>query len=492
MVLALLATAAVTLSGCGGGPAEMPPVTEGVETRLAGLPAAQTRQREPVVLEDEVDHSRRTAIVRAAERVAPAVVSVNVRRREAVQPRSYWESLFLPPGEREVSGLGSGFIIREDGLVLTNEHVIRGADQVVVTLGDGREFEAELIGTDEVNDLALIRIDSAADEQSAPASAELRFPVAPLGDSDDLMIGEWVVAIGNPFGYLLSNYEPTVTAGVVSGVGRNMIQGGERGYYLDMIQTDASINPGNSGGPLVNAAGVVIGVNSSILSRSGGSEGLGFAIPINRARRIALDLLDNGQVRRAWVGLELDPAGSAKASGSRRGPRARVSQVAPGSPAAEAGIRPGMVVRMVGSKPVRSPLDWEAVLLNASVGEPLEVLIDDEGRTLTLAVVPADLPSLTADRIRALTDFELVTLTPSIRSERKLTNERGALSLVLSDVAQRIGLREGDLILQINRAPVESAEEAARLLKELSGQGPVQVVFERQGRVGAVHFYINS
>jgi S1-C subfamily serine protease len=147
---------------------------------------------------------------------------------------------------------------------------------------------------------------------------------------------------------------------------------------------------------------------------------------------------------------------------------------------------------MVGSKPVRSPLDWEAVLLNASVGEPLEVLMDDERRTLTLAVVPADLPSLTADRIRALTDFELVTLTPSIRSERKLTNERGALILVLSDVAQRIGLREGDLILQINRTPVESAEAAARLLKELSGQGPVQVVFERQGRVGAVHFYINS
>jgi serine protease Do len=284
-----------------------------------------------------------------------------------------------------------------------------------------------------------------------------------------------------------------------------MIPAGERGYYLDMIQTDASINPGNSGGALVNALGEVIGVNSSILSRSGGSEGLGFAIPINRARRIALDLLDNGQVRRAWVGLELETArsnsggatgsvssGAAGARGSGRGGQARVARVAPGSPAADAGIRPGMLVRGVGPKQIRGPLDWEAVLLNASVGEPLELLVDDEGRARTLRLVPADLPSVTADRIRALTDFELVTLTPSIRAERRLTNERGALIIALSDVARQLGLREGDLILQINRSSVSGAEEAARLLKELAGQGPVQVVFERQGRVGAVHFYINS
>jgi serine protease Do len=506
-----MAVTALALGGCGAGTEQVPPGSEAVETRLAGLPAVPpVRQREPVGMQDEVDRSRRTAIVRAAERVAPAVVSVNVRRREAVQPRSLWESLFLPPGEREVSGLGSGFIIREDGLVLTNEHVVRGAVQVVVTLGDGREFDAELIGTDEVNDLALLRIQSAsagpataspgsgqgasATVGSAPAGEAVAFQVAPLGNSDDLLIGEWVVAIGNPFGYLLSNYEPTVTAGVVSGIGRNMIPAGERGYYLDMIQTDASINPGNSGGPLVNALGEVIGVNSSILSRSGGSEGLGFAIPINRARRIALDLLDNGQVRRAWVGLELETARAA-AGGARvagRGLGARVAQVAPGSPAAEAGLRAGMVVRGVGAKNIRSPLDWEAVLLNAEVGEPLELMVDDEGRARTLRVLPADLPSLTADRIRALTDFELVTVTPSIRAERRLTNERGALIIALSDVARRLGLQEGDLILQINRATVGSAEEAARLLKELAGQGPVQVVFERQGRVGAVHFYING
>jgi serine protease Do len=454
-------------------------------------------------VQEGLETSRRTAIVRAAERVAPAVVSVNVRRREAVQPRSLWESFFLPPGEREVSGLGSGFIIREDGLVLTNEHVIRGADQIVVTLSDGREFASELVGTDEVNDLALLRISaggasggatggaSGGATGSSGAAAVAGFPVASLGNSDDLLIGEWVVAIGNPFGYLLSNYEPTVTAGVVSGIGRNMIPAGERGYYLDMIQTDASINPGNSGGPLVNALGEVIGVNSSILSRSGGSEGLGFAIPINRARRIALDLLDNGQVRRAWVGLELEAPG-AGARGQGGAARTRVARVAPGSPAAEAGIKPGMNLRVVGAKQIRGPLDWEAVLLNATVGAPLDLMVDEEGRSRTLRVTPVDLPSLTADRIRALTDFELVTLTPSIRAERKLTNERGALIIALSDVARQLGLREGDLILQINRTAVGGAEEAARLLKSLAGQGPVQVVFERQGRVGAVHFSING
>jgi len=489
--IAVVAVSAGLLLGCRGSDGDRPAV---VETALASVVApSAVPQREVERAQESIEESRRTAIVRAAERVAPAVVSVNVWRREAVMPRSVWESFFLPPGEREVSGLGSGFIIREDGLVLTNEHVVRGADRILVTLSDGREFDAELVGTDEINDLALLRLRRSTGSTAGADGADdgRPFPVAPLGNSSDLMIGEWVVAIGNPFGYLLSNYEPTVTAGVVSGVGRNMIPAGERGYYLDMIQTDASINPGNSGGPLVNALGEVIGVNSSILSRSGGSEGLGFAIPINRARRIAMDLLDNGQVRRAWVGLEVEVSGPSVARSSGRAGRPRVTRVAPGSPAEAVGVRPGMVLRAVGEKPIRGSLDWEAVLLNATVGEPLDLQLEDDGDLRTVRVVPTDLPSLTADRIRALTDFELVTLTPSIRAERKLTSERGALIIALSDVAKRLGLREGDLILQINRTTIGSAEEAARLLRQLAGQGPVQVVFERQGRIGAVHFYIN-
>ncbi|HEX6937816.1 MAG TPA: trypsin-like peptidase domain-containing protein [Longimicrobiales bacterium] len=438
-----------------------------------------------------LDASRRTAIVRAAERVAPAVVSVNVIRREVVRPRTLWESFFLPPGAREVAGLGSGFIIREDGLILTNEHVVRGADRVVVTLPDGRQFDAELVGTDPMSDLAVVRITAPVGGGSTKASDVPPLPVAPLGDSNDLMIGEWVVAIGNPLGFVLSNTEPTVTAGVVSGIGRNIMPGGEqeRGYYLDMIQTDASINPGNSGGPLVNALGEVIGVNSSIVSRSGGSEGLGFAIPINRARRIAFDLLDDGQVRRAWVGLEPEPADFGRLG---RSTEVRVAQVAAGSPAAEAGVRRDWILRRAGDKEIRTSLDWESVLLDAEVGKPLDLVFDDDGRERRVRVIPADLPSVTAERIRALADFELVTLTPAIRAERGLVSEHGALIVSASEVARRIGLREGDLIVQINRVPVGSAEEAARLLQRLAGEGPVRVFFERRGQLGSVYFYISG
>src|SRR5690606_4259122 len=332
-----------------------------------------------------VEESRRNAIVRAAERVAPAVVSVNVVRRETVRPRTLWESFFLPPGAaREVSGLGSGFIIDAQGRVLTNEHVVRGATQVVVTLRDGRDFPARVIGSDEVTDLALLQLEGVTGS----------LPVAPLGTSSDLMIGEWVVAIGNPFGYMLANAEPTVTAGVVSGVGRNIIpegDAGEGGWYLDMIQTDASINPGNSGGPLVNALGEVIGVNSSIISGSGGSVGLGFAIPIDRARRVAQARLAHGSVSRAWVGSQVEPV---DANRFGRSSQIRVARVIPGSPAAAAGLEPGMVIESVNGRDVASPLDWDARLIDTRVGENLNLVVVQNGRRRNMRVVARDLPSL--------------------------------------------------------------------------------------------------
>jgi serine protease Do len=408
---------------------------------------------------------------------------VSVVRRETVQPRSLYEQLFLPPGaERRVAGMGSGFIIHPDGLVVTNEHVVRGATDVVVTVADGRDFDGRVEGTDEVNDLALIRLVT----DGAP------LPVAPLGRSDDLLIGEWVVAIGNPFGQLLSNTEPTVTAGVISGLGRNIVPGGadHRGYYLGMIQTDASINPGNSGGPLVNADGEVIGVNSSIFTRGGGSEGLGFAIPINRARAVVLDLVKDGTVRRPWVGLELEPANPNRLGRSRE---VRVAAVAPGSPADRAGIRPGAMVEAANGYAVRTPLDWEAALLEVRVGDTLEIALRaTDGRLVRL--VPADLPSLAAQRISALEAFELITLTPAIRSERSLTSERGALVVGVSDPVRRtIGIREGDLIIGINRYAVGSAEEAADILQRLRRAGvrtAVRMLIERNGREFHAAFYL--
>ncbi|HYR08457.1 MAG TPA: trypsin-like peptidase domain-containing protein [Longimicrobium sp.] len=426
--------------------------------------------------------SRRTAIVAASERVAPAVVSVNVLRRERVVPRTLFEQMMVPPGaERETAGLGSGFIITAEGLVITNEHVVRAATEVVVTLPDGREFDADVVGSDEVNDLALLRIRLPRGERA--------LPVAPLGNSDNLMIGEWVIAIGNPFGFLLSNPEPSVSAGVVSAVGRNILGGdGQRSYSLDMIQTDASINPGNSGGALVNALGEVIGVNSSILSNSGGSEGLGFAIPINRARRIALDLADDGRYRRAWIGAEVE---AVRTEGPRRLAEVRISAVAPGSPAERAGLRTGMRVTGIGGQRVRTPLDWQAGLLNAAYGEALEVRVMEGGRERTIRVQPGDLPSVNAERIQALRDFQLVTVTPAIRSERGLTNEQGALIVGLSDAARGLGLQEGDVILQINRLRITSAETAAQALQQLGGRSVV-MYFERGGRVGSTQFVIGG
>ncbi len=300
------------------------------------LDAAQSAQSAPSASEsaeraDALDESRTTAIVRAADRVAPAVVSINVIRTQRVQARSAWESFFLPPNaQRRSAGFGSGVIVRPEGIVLTNDHVIRDASQIQVSLSDGRDFEAELVGTDPVSDIAVLRIEGRD------------LPVAPIGTVSGLMIGEWAIA---PSG--AADVEPTVTAGVVSAVNRNITPSSDgQGFYFGMIQTDASINPGNSGGPLVNAVGEIIGINASIISRSGGSEGLGFAIPIDRAMRIADDLVRFGEIRRAWVGIDVEPV-EADAWGRTRG--VRISRVARGSPAdrprggrsAPPGQRPG-------------------------------------------------------------------------------------------------------------------------------------------------------
>jgi serine protease Do len=477
---------ALALAGCGGQePAVIAAADGPVVEQSGGLQFATSAagaQLAPA-LQDTIEGSRRTAIVRAAERVAPAVVSVNVIRRQTVQSRSLFEGFFIGPGvAREVQGLGSGFVIDARGYVLTNEHVVRDATEVVVTTAAGRDFQAEVVGTDEVTDLALLRL-------TDPQPTGLR--VAELGRSDDLVIGEWVVAIGNPFGFLLSNNEPTVTAGVISGLARNIIPGGgeSRGYYLDMIQTDASINPGNSGGPLVNALGEVIGVNSSIISETGGNVGLGFAIPIDRARRIADALLREGAVRRVWVGLEVRPA---EPNRFGRSHRIEIAAVVAGSPAEAAGVRTGMTIDLVNGRAVNTPLDWEARLLDTRVGEPVEITVVEGDRRRALRFEAHALPSLTAERIQALADFEFVTVTPAIRAERGLVNERGALIVQLSEDAQRIGLREGDLIVQINRTPVGAAQEAAELLRRLAGQGPVRVFFERQGRYGSVSFQIGG
>ena len=433
----------------------------------------------PHLAAQSLGKSRQTAIVTAVSRLAPAVVSVNVLRRERRLPQDPFEQFFTPRGaEQVVEGYGSGFIISADGVVITNQHVTQGAEQIVVTTRDGRDFPAKILGEDPLTDIAVLKLDATT------------LPTAPLGKSTDLMIGEWVVAVGNPFAYLLGNTEPTVTAGVVSAVGRNLLPSeGQSGIYVGMIQTDAPINPGNSGGPLANALGDVVGVNSSIFTSSGGSVGIGFAIPIERALRVADELRRFGKVRRAWVGL--DVAGAEDLRGWKKAGGLRVTQVAAGGPAGRAGVAPGDVLVSARGRRLRTFLDWEAVMLDTGPGDTLVVSYRHagEGRSARLAVT--DFPTTLAEKVAVLGGMKVVTVTAAVRAERDIQSDHGALIYDLpEDMEEATGLRSGDVILQINRVRVSSAEDLRRAFAATAGAGAVTVWFERSGRLERTAFYV--
>jgi serine protease Do len=347
---------------------------------------------------------------------------------------------------------------------------------------DGKRYQARVVGSDETNDLAVLKINVKG------------LPVAPLGTSDNLMIGEWAVAIGNPFGFAIANSEPSVTAGVVSATGRNLVGGTEGGgVYLDMIQTDAAINPGNSGGPLINADGEVIGVNSSIYSPSGGSIGLGFAIPINRARRVAEDLLAHGVVRRPWVGVTLRAPSAATNPLDVVATQPVIRSVAPGSPGAQAGLGIGDVLMRAGTRVLRNPYDWEAALLEFRVGETVPIVVRRGTRDQTVNVRVGDLPEVTAPKVTVLKELQLVTLTPAIRADRRVQSAAGALVYQASErVAAELGVEPGDVIVQVNRTTVSSADEVARAIDYYAGRGPIRLYFERGGRLAFTDFLIRQ
>jgi serine protease Do len=423
--------------------------------------------------------SRRTAITEAVARVAPAVVTVQTERVQRAPATSFDLFFGTRSGEQVAAGIGSGFIVRDDGVIVTNAHVVNGASRVSVALRDGTTFPATVVGEDELNDLAVLRIDAKD------------LPTAPLGTTRGMLIGEWVVAIGNPYGFLLGNPEPSVTAGVVSGIGRNLTGRGDGpGVYVDMIQTDASINPGNSGGPLINAAGEVVGVNSSIYTPSGGSIGLGFAIPIDRARRVAEDLLAHGSVRRPWIGVKLQQAGATAGRGSLSD-GATIEQVVPGSPAAQAGLRAGDVITRSRDRSIRNPYDWEAELLDLRVGERAALTVRRGGRDQQVTVQVTDLPEVSAEKVAVLRELELISLSAAIRAERGLRSTQGAVVYqVTSRVSQDLGIREGDVIIQVNRTPVTDAQQAARVLEYYIGRGPIRMYFERNGSIFSTEFLI--
>ena len=437
---------------------------------------AQTipRGAAPPTTPQAISASRRNAITEAVARVAPAVVTVQteVIERVPVDPFGFDWMFGRRSGERIGSGLGSGFIVDANGTIITNAHVVAGATRVSVALRDGKSFPAKVLGLDEQNDLAVLEID-------AP-----NLPVAPLGNSDDIVIGEWAIAIGNPYGFLLGNTEPSVTAGVISATGRNLIGQAEGGgAYLDMIQTDASINPGNSGGPLINADGVVIGVNASIYSPSGGSVGLGFAIPTNRARRVAEDLIAHGRLRQPWIGVKVtQPQTNNPREALNAG--VYVSSVVPGSPAARAGIQQGDQLLRAGSRTLRNSFDWEAERLDLRVGDRVPFVVRRGSREVTLTVEIADLPEVSAPKVAVLQELELVNLTPAIRAERGIRVSRGAVVYNLSDrVANEIGLQRGDVIVQINRLPISSAADVQRAIDTYAGRSAMRILYERGGRI---------
>jgi S1-C subfamily serine protease len=466
---------AALAGACAPESANATPEHEADEPAIGLLTQAPARTDESAQASTQIDQERTTAIVRATSRVAPAVVSVSVLRTQVVRPTTLWESMMLPPGaSRRSAGFGSGVIVHADGIVLTNDHVITGADQIRVTLADGRDEAAELIGTDPVADIAVLRIRGE------------NLPVAPVGTARGLMIGEWAIAIGNPLGSYVGDTQPTVTTGVVSAVNRNITPSAEdEGFYFGMIQTDAAINPGNSGGALVNAAGEVIGINASILSRSGGSEGLGFAIPIDRAMQIADDLTRHGEVRRAWVGIDVEPV-EADAWGRTRG--VRVSRVAPGSPADRAALSAGDRLLEANGRPLGSPLDWEAVLLDLRAGDALE--LDIEGQSRSVSLEATAFPSMTAERVTVLRDIELITVTPSIQLERGLVSGDGAYIAGISDqLRSQLGLQRGDVIVVINRVRMRSAEDVQRAFDALAGSGRIQIYLERNGDFMVRNFY---
>ncbi len=430
---------------------------------------AVTAASQVAVANQQVASSRRTALTEATARVAPAVVTVQTETVEQV-PVDFFGMFFGGTQQRVAPGIGSGFIIRDDGVILTNAHVVSDATKIEVMMRDGTVYPARKLGEDQTNDLAVLKIDAKG------------LPVAPLGDSDHLLIGEWAIAIGNPFGFVLANSEPSVTSGVISATGRNLLGSAEgSGLYVDMIQTDASINPGNSGGPLVNAAGEVVGVNSSIYTPSEGSVGLGFAIPINRAKRVAEDLIEHGKIRRPWVGELLKTAATDN-------PRdvinsgAVLRDVVPGSPAAAAGLRADDQILRAGTRTIHNAFDWEAARLSFRVGDRVPLLVKRGSRELTVTVTVADRPEVSAPKVTVLREIELTTLTPTLRAERGIRSSQGALVTSVSQrVRDEIGLTVGDVILQINRTRIRTAEDVARAINAVPARTAIRVSFERGG-----------
>jgi serine protease Do len=377
--------------------------------------------------------SRRSEIVEVVDKVAPAVVNISAEQTVR-RARSVFDQFFLGLDPRPAKSLGSGVIIDPKGIILTNDHVISGASRIIATTKGGQELACELVGSDADNDLAVLRVKKVG----------AALPTIKLGSSSDLLIGETVVAIGNPFG--LSN---TVTAGVLSALGRS-VPGDNQRVYNDFIQIDAPINPGNSGGPVVNIQGNLIGIATAIIG--GGAQGIGFAIPVDRAKRIVSDLVKFGHVKPVWVGLHGRTVASREEEGRPKG--FRVRSVDAGSPAEKAGIKPGDQILSVDATAIDSPEAFETALSTRGPGRPMKLVLKNGAAERTVTVSGQDPP---ADYgMRVLRDLGM-SVRPASRGLRiSIVDAKGA--------AAQAGLETGDTLLALNGAAVTDLEEVNKVL----------------------------
>ncbi len=413
-----------------------------------------------------------------AKELKPSVVNIAVEKVVAEQqqdltnmfPFQFQMPQQAQPYKRRAHGQGSGAIISPDGYIITNNHVVEGVKTCRVTLSDGSELEGKVMGTDPKTDLALVKVTSATP-----------LPAAQLGDSEALQVGDWVMAIGNPFGL-----EATVTVGVLSGKGRVI----GAGMYDDFLQTDASINPGNSGGPLFNTSGQIVGINTAIIPNA---QGIGFSIPVNMAKDIVAQLKDRGHVTRGFLGVGVQPMTNKLKTAlgiplDLRG--GLISSLVNGGPAAKAGIRVQDVVTSVNGKPIHSDRELLAEVARTAVGKPADLEVWSNGKTRHVSVTVVERPDdqqvsknveLPADDAKTL-GVSILPLTPDIASQLSSSSSDGVvvMEVVSNSPAARGGLLRGDIIHKINKTEVHSPEQFVNALKAQSGDS-FALLIERRG-----------
>ncbi len=390
--------------------------------------------------------------------------------------RDFYDKFFGErPNQKPKRGMGSGFVIDKEGHILTNYHVIEDADEIVVMLedkGSEKEYTATLIGSDSKTDIALIKINR---DQNTPKE----FPFLRLGSSENLEVGEWVVAIGNPFG--LSH---TVTVGVVSALGRSI----GAGPYDEFIQTDASINPGNSGGPLINIEGDVIGINTAIISgNTGGNVGIGFAIPINIAKGILQDLKEKGSVTRGWLGVMIQKITPelAKSFGLNQSEGALVGDVIPDGPAFKGGVKRGDVIVRFNGKDVKDMEDLPKIVAATTPNSMVDVEVIREGSPKTLHVKIEVLKD-TQGTVVAKADplgMQVQDITKELAQSLQLEDTKGVLvsDVIPGNSAAESGIRRGDVIAEMNRAPINNMQDYQRLLGSLQKGASILFLVKRGG-----------